>query len=299
MGGSVRTPAAFCGIVGLKPSLGRIPLEWFPSKFDPLLNHGALARSVADAALFLKVCQGPSEADPQSLLDRVEIPAQLPVRLEGIHLAMSADFGHYRVEPDVGRNLERAAEALRHLGAKVEDVHLKWSKDFYDAWYDHWRVLHATCFGHVLEAWREKLHPDYVRLLEEGFALKAVDFKRSELVYTEAWNKLYPILEQYDALLCPTESMPAPDLGRAEHEFDGTDELGRLLGLDMTMQFNALRLPAISVPSGFSADGLPTAMQIVGRRCDDLTVLKIAHAFEKKNPWADIRPPIPTETPPC
>ncbi len=292
MGGSVRTPAAFCGIVGFKPSLGRIPLEWFPTKFDPLLNHGPLTRTVADAALFFDVCHGPAEADPQSLLDRVEIPPELPTRLEGLRLAMSVDFGHYRIDPDVAGNLRSSADALRDAGAQVEDVCLEWSQDFYDSWYDHWRVLHATCFGHYLEIWRDKMHPDYVRLLEEGFALKAVEYKRSEILYSEAWDKLYPILEKYDALLCPTESLPAPEFDRAEYEFDGIDDYGRSLALDMTMQFNALRLPALSVPSGFTVDGLPTAMQIVGRRCDDLTVLKIGYAFEVQRPWVHNRPPL-------
>ena len=89
-----------------------------------------------------------------------------------------------------------------------------------------------------------------------------------------------------------SNTLPAPPVTAKESEFDGFDDQGRLLGLDLTMQFNALKLPAISVPTGFSKDRLPTGMQIAGRRYDDLTVLRVAAAFEKARPWADKRPPI-------
>jgi Asp-tRNA(Asn)/Glu-tRNA(Gln) amidotransferase A subunit family amidase len=136
------------------------------------------------------------------------------------------------------------------------------------------------------------MHPELVKLLEEGLALSAVDYKKSEIEYSKAWAKLRPVLERCQALICPTEALPAPEVTRAESEFDGFDEKGRLLGLDMTMQFNALKLPAISVPTGFSKDGLPTGMQIVGRRYDDLSVLRIARAYETLRPWAHKRPPV-------
>ncbi len=136
------------------------------------------------------------------------------------------------------------------------------------------------------------MDPNYVRLVEEGLRLTAVDYKRTEIVYTEAWRKLCPVLKTHDALLCPTEAIAPPGVERAEHEFDGLDEEGRYLGLDMTMHFNALKLPALSLPTGFDREGLPTGMQIVGRRYDDLTVLKLAAAFEQAQPWAGRRPPI-------
>ena len=111
-------------------------------------------------------------------------------------------------------------------------------------------------------------------------------------MYTTAWNKLRPILDRCDALLCPTESIPAPtvDFDELGSMTDAPD--GRHIGMDMTMQFNALKLPALSVPSGFSAEGLPTGLQIVGRRFDDLTVLRIGAAFEEVRPWRYNRPTL-------
>jgi amidase len=292
MGGSVRIPAAMCGCVGFKPSFGRIPFEFFPSQFDSLPNHGPLARTVADAALFLKICQGPDERDPATLGVPLDVPVPPPADIEGMRFALSVDLGHYRVDPDVEANLRASAEALRTAGAEVEEVELGWSHDFYLAWYDHCRVFFATFLGHYLDEWRDQMHPELVKLIEEGLTLSAVDYKKCETEYSKAWAKLRPILERCNALLCPTDAIPAPLVTAKESEFDYIDENDRLVGLDMTMQFNALKLPAISLPSGFSKDGLPTGMQIVGRRYDDLTVLRAAAGLEKARPWADKRPPI-------
>ena len=122
--------------------------------------------------------------------------------------------------------------------------------------------------------------------------MSAVELMKTETIYTEAWNKLRPILDRCDALLCPTESIPAPPVDFDELGSMTDDSDGRHLGMDMTMQFNALKLPALSVPSGFSGQGLPTGLQIVGRRFDDLTALRIGAALEKVRPWRQHRPPL-------
>ena len=116
--------------------------------------------------------------------------------------------------------------------------------------------------------------------------MSAVELMKTETVYTEAWNRLRPILERCDALLCPTEAIPAPTVDYDELGSMGDDADGRHQSMDMTMQFNALKLPALSVPSGFSAQGLPTGLQIVGRRFDDLTVLRIGAALGAGAPLA-------------
>jgi Asp-tRNA(Asn)/Glu-tRNA(Gln) amidotransferase A subunit family amidase len=292
MGGSVRIPAAFCGIVGFKPSLGRIPFDFLPSQLDFLSNHGPLARTVADAALFLQVTQGPDDRDLQSLPCPAALEIPPPADLRGLRVALSVDLGYYRVDPEVEANLRSAAASLRAAGAIVEEVALPWTRAFGDAWARHWQVFHAAFFGQHLEAFRERMHPEVVHAIEAGRALSALDLKRTEIAYTEAWEQLRPILADHQALVCPTESITAPEVGRTERDFDREDESGRYLGMDMTMHANALRLPAISVPSGFSSDGLPTAMQIIGRRYDDATVLRLAAGLEAVRPWAQHRPPI-------
>lgn len=293
MGGSVRIPAAWCGTVGLKPSFGRIPFEILPSQFDSLSHFGPLARTVDDAALFLQVAQGPDERDIQTLAPPLDLQLPLQHDVRDLRLALSVDLGYYAVEADVAANLRAAADALRDLGAEVEDVKLPWSREINDAWERHWCVYLAAFFGQHLEAWREQMDPNVVRMIEQGFATGAVDFKRLEFVRTRQWRALAPILQRYDALLCPTMRRTAVETGRAETEFAGDDGAGRFLGLDLTLPFNFVsQCPALSVPSGTGDDGLPTAVQIVGRRSDDATPLRVGKALERARPWNDRRPPL-------
>ena len=247
---------------------------------------------MTDAALFLKICQGPDERDLNTLAPALSVPIPPPSDVRGMKLALSVDLGYYHIDPDVEANTRAAAEALRQAGALVEEVELGWTKAFNEAWWGYWGVFEATHFGQHLEQWRDQMHPTLVTAMEEGLAMSAVDLMKAETAYTEAWEKLRPILERCDALLCPTESIPAPAVDYDELGAIAVDEQGRFLSMDMTMQFNALKLPALSVPSGVSKDGLPTGLQIVGRRFDDLTVLQIGAAMERALPWHERRPPL-------
>ena len=293
MGGSVRIPAALCGIVGLKPSFGRIPFTILPSQFDQLSHFGPLSRTVADTALFLKVTQGPDERDIQSLKPALDIPIPPPHSVEGLKLALSPDLGFYAIHPEVEANMRRAAAALADLGATVEEVDLRWTKEMVDVWTAHWGVYLAAFFGHKLPEWRDRMDPNVVALMEAGLAMDAVSFKRLEFLRTEQWNALAPILQRHDALLCPTMAQPAPHVGGRDENYDRVNESGRYQGFDVTSIFNLVsQCPALSVPSGFTSDGLPTALQIVGRRFDDLTALRIGAALEAARPWAGKRPPV-------
>jgi Asp-tRNA(Asn)/Glu-tRNA(Gln) amidotransferase A subunit family amidase len=137
------------------------------------------------------------------------------------------------------------------------------------------------------------MDPRVVALMDAGFAMGAVDFKRLEFVRTRAWKRLAPILERFDALLCPTMSQTARPVD--EDDFVWYEDRGDGLyhGLDMTGQFNFVsQCPALSVPAGWSEDGLPIGLQIVARRYRDDTALGIGEALERLRPWADRRPPI-------
>ncbi len=293
MGGSVRIPAAFCGLVGLKPSLGRIPMDILPTVFDSISHFGPLARTVADASLFLRVAQGPDDCDIQSLVPALEVPVPPPGRVEGLRLALSLDLGFYAVDPEVAANTRAAAKALESAGAHVEEVELNWRREQVDAWTAYWGVYLAAAFEHVLPEYRTRMDPKVVALIEAGQALGAVPFKQLEAVRTEQWLELARLFERFDALLCPTMARPAPPVGMSDDDFMGEDEHGRLCGLDMTALFNNVsQCPALSLPSGFTARGLPTALQIVGRRFDDLEVLNIGTALEAVRPWAGRRPAL-------
>ena len=293
MGGSVRIPAALCGVVGLKPSLGRIPMDILPTVFDSISHFGPLARTLGDAALFLAVAQGPDERDIQSLVPALEVPVPPPAEVAGLKLALSLDLGYYAVDPEVTANTRAAAAALAAGGATVEEVELGWTREVNDTWFAYWGVLLAACFGDLLETRRDDLDPNVVRLMEAGRAMDAVSFKRLEFPRSVQWKKLAAVLENFDALLCPTMALPAPLLGGRDAAFETEDAAGRYHGLDMTCPFNFTgQCPALSVPSGVTEAGLPTGLQIVGRRFDDLSVLRIGAALERIRPWAARRPEI-------
>jgi Asp-tRNA(Asn)/Glu-tRNA(Gln) amidotransferase A subunit family amidase len=296
-GGSVRIPAAMCGCVGLKPSLGRIPLAILPTAFEQYCHFGPLARTIDDAALFLSVTEGPDERDILSLPRRPTgeaTPAPpVPGDVAGLKIALSPDLGFFAVDDDVAANLTASADALRAAGAEVEEIALPWDRSLVDCFVTHWGVLMALCFGEHLDAWREQMDPAVVSLIEKGNRTGAVELRQTEIVRTRQWESLRGVFERFDALLCPTVRLPAPSVELTDRDFNKTDEAGRFLGMVMTMPFNLLGpCPALSVPSGFSRDGLPTAAQIVGRRYDEASVLRIGAALERARPWAGQRPPL-------
>ena len=291
MGGSVRIPAALTGVVGMKPSLGRVPMDILPTTFDSISHFGPLARTIDDAALFLTATQGPSDRDIQSLQ---EVPSYSELKsdsLKGRKLALSIDLGFFAVHADVEKNTLGAAEILRDLGATVEKIDLAWTRDVVDAWFAYWAVFLAACFGNVRDEYASRMDPALLRLMETGDRMDAVSFKRIEFERTEQWRELAQLFETFDALICPTMALPAPEVGRDDSDFDADDEFGRYYGLDMTCPFNNVaQCPALSVPSGFSADGLPTGLQIVGNRYDDRKILQIGAALEPVIKWSEWRP---------
>ncbi len=293
MGGSVRIPASFCALVGLKPSLGRIPMDILPTVFDSISHFGPLARSVADANLFMNVTGGPDERDIMSLPDRLEFPIPPERDVRGLRLGLSVDLGYYAVDPEVEARIRAAAGVLEAWGARVEEVDLGWSAAINDAWFKYWGVYLDVCFTQDLEHWRDRMDPEVVKLIEMGRSLDAVTLKRMEVIRTEQWHRLVRVFETHDALLCPTMSMPPPPVGGSDADFYQASDDGRFHSLDMTCPFNFVgQCPALSVPAGFSAGGLPIGLQIVGHRFDDLTVMRIAGALEQAMPWGDRRPQL-------
>ncbi len=281
MGGSIRIPSAFCGLVGLKPSFGRIPFDYLPSQLDSLSHLGPLARTVGDAAVFLEVCQGPDPRDISSLPGVADL-SSLEGGVAGMRLALSPDLGFYAIENSVARNLEATADRLRGLGAQVELIALPLSEELVTAWNDLWAVFMEGFFGRYLEAHRHEMDRDVVSLIEQGRRLSAARLKAIEILRSDLWRLLASKLAGFDALLCPTCSVPAPDATLRDGDFDGYDEAGGFRGMDLTAIFNLVSAcPVASVPSGLSNDGLPTGMQIVGHRFQEGRVLQIARALER------------------
>jgi Asp-tRNA(Asn)/Glu-tRNA(Gln) amidotransferase A subunit family amidase len=293
MGGSVRIPAALCGCVGLKPSLGRIPMDILPTIFDDMSHFGPLARTVEDAGLFLRVAEGPDPADIWSQRVPVPLPDRLDGDVRGLRIALSHDLGFMAVDAEVATNLDAVAAALADAGAIVTPVALPWGVELVEAWNRWWGVYLAAAFGDLLAEHRARMDPKVVRLIEAGQRLDAVSFARIDQLRTRQWHALATVFAEHDALICPTMAVPAPDREAGDGDFDRIDERGRLHGLDMTGVFNMVgQCPALSVPSGMTASGLPTAVQIVADRFRDDMALRIGAAVERLRPWRGWTPTV-------
>jgi Asp-tRNA(Asn)/Glu-tRNA(Gln) amidotransferase A subunit family amidase len=291
MGGSVRIPASWTGIVGLKPSFGRIPLDFLPTQFDAIQHFGPLARTIEDARLFVAIGQGPDDRDIMSITTPLDLSGPVERDGRGLRLALDVDLGCYAVDPEVEENVRAAAGALAAAGAVVEEIDLGWTREPADAWFAHWGVYLAAIFGDTLAEHRDRLDPGVVALMDAGLAMNAVDFKRLEFARTDLWHSLAPVFERYDALLCPTMTQTARPIGEDDSLWTGDDDQGRYLGLDMTTQFNWLSpCPALSVPAGWTRAGLPVGLQVVAPRHRDDVALRIGAVLEQERPWAQRRP---------
>jgi Asp-tRNA(Asn)/Glu-tRNA(Gln) amidotransferase A subunit family amidase len=293
MGGSVRIPAAWSGVVGLKPSFGRIPLDFLPTQFDSIQHFGPLARTIEDARLFTAIGQGPDDRDIMSLTTPLDLSSPLERSGRGLRLAVDMDLGCYAVDPEVESNVRAACAALADAGAVVEEIDLGWTREPADAWFAHWGVYLAAIFGDALAEHRDRLDPGVVALMDAGMEMRAVDFKRLEFVRTDLWKSLHPVFQRYDALLCPTMAQTARPIGEDDAQWTRDDADGRYLGLDMTTQFNLVSpCPALSVPAGWTQAGLPVGLQIVAPRHRDDVALRIGGVLEQARPWAHRRPPL-------
>ena len=297
MGGSVRIPAALCGITGMKPSLGRIPMDILDTTFDNISHFGPLARSVADAALFLSVTEGAHSSDIQSQKNylqtrpNTQAPAELATHnaqamsdLGGLTIAVSEDLGFYAVDADVLSNFHKMTAILEQQGARLIPAELDWSVDYADAWLDLWAVFQAAAFGHLIEEFEADMDPGLVSLMRKGQSMTAVSYRQIETLRTQQWKKLARVLNKADALICPTMARTAPLKDASDAEFERVDSKGKLQGLDITAVFNNVsQCPVLSQPSGVCKKGLPTAVQLVGHPYQDNSVLAIAAALEAQH----------------
>lgn len=304
MGGSVRIPAAWCGVIGLKPSLGRIPMDALPGLWDTLSHHGPLARSVEDVWEFLLATQGPSRRDPWSGLPALVRPNRnnatsgiSRTTKTSLRVGLSIDLGCWAVDPEIASTVQRAADELARAGAHVNIIDPGFTADDLFLWVDMWSVFMASYYGHLLETHGAEMDPDVVRLIEAGNRMSAADYKRLELRRTEVWQRVQRILDHHDIIVCPTMAQAPKSATKYEESRQPTPPSdGRLHTHDMTTVWNLVSpCPAISVPGGRFGpgknEGLPIGVQMIGRPGREDDVLELAHIIET---WTD----SPTWRPP-
>jgi len=293
--GSIRIPSSFSGIFGIKPSFGLVPQ--YPASAVELLSHvGPMTRTVRDAALMLAVMAGADPRDPHSWSQPCDYLARLqeePERPAGpVRVAWSPDLGTATVDPEVARLTAAAAQRFGELGYEVEEA----GPDVADPWglMDVlWCVGEAGVHGALFPEVRGDLDPGLAAIIDTAQAYRALDVAAALRARLDYYHGMRAFMERYDLLLTPTMPLPAFAAGLDQPDRIGDTALDAGLSwTPFTYPFNLTGQPAATVPCGFTGDGLPVGLQIVGRRRCDSTVLAAAAAFEAAHPWAHHRPPL-------
>ncbi len=289
--GSIRMPAGFCGVYGIKPSHGRVPYHPVPA--NGLISHvGPITRTVTDAALMLQALAGPDDRDMTSLASEPEdFLAPLDRGIKGLKVAYSPDLGYLKVDAEVAEPVRAAALAFEALGAIVEEVNPGWG-DPIETEHCLYTTHMAGMYGDYLARWANQMDPGLVAIIRHGQRYSAVDYCKAHARRLAYYDKVRAFFERYDLLLTPTLSVaafPAERLMPAhweQHEWDWLRWAG------FSYPFNLTWLPAATCPCGFTPAGLPVGVQIVAGRNRDLRVLQASRAYEQARPWAQHRPPL-------
>ena len=291
-GGSVRIPASLCGLVGLKPTYGRvsrhgvIPLSWS-------LDHvGPLTRTVRDTALLMSVIAGHDPNDPTS--SRLPVPdyaAALTGRVEGVRVGVPREFFFEGLDADVQQSVEQAIQQLKSLGTQVSEVSwpsIQQAPGLYAislaegaAAHEPWIRTRGDYYG-----------ADVRERMRLGLLVSATAYLKAQRVRAVLVRDLERIFRHVDVLVTPTSAIPAPKLDAGSGEVGAPMSAMRSALRRLTQPFNVTGSPAVTVPCGFSRDGLPVGLQLVGRPFDEARLLNLAYAYEQSTPWKDRHPAL-------
>ncbi|WP_116209021.1 amidase [Streptomyces olivoreticuli] len=291
--GSVRIPAALCGVVGMKPSMGRVPQSMLPGRFYTWAHHGPITRTVRDAALMMNVVAGPDTEDPLSLpADGTDYLTEIGKDLKGWRVAWSPDLGLGYIDPEVERICRDAAGAFEQLGATVTEATPAWGNPEEAMWHGVWLHGYASVYDMLdWESMQGQVDDNLIALMKEAKTLTAIDIGRADVLRGATWDAFAGFMHEYDILVSPTLSSATFPLEQFAPDWLAGEPLRRqLLGWLLTYPFNMTGTPAITVPAGFTADGRPVGLQIAGRLHADASVLRAAANFESVRPWAARRP---------
>ncbi|MGP4016104.1 amidase [Saccharopolyspora sp. 5N708] len=282
-GGSVRIPAAFCGIVTLKATYGRIP-HYPASPYGTLAHAGPMTSTVAETALLLDVLAEPDSRDWSALqAPSTSLVADLDAGVRGLRIAVSLDLGFDTfVDPEVSRAVTAAAQVFEELGAVVEHVDPDISdpvEDFHVLWF----AGAAKSVEHLTAEQREQLDPGLHEICRQGLTYSAQDYLEATNTRMLLGQRMGAFHETYDLLLTPTVPIPPFEAGREVPS--GSTSPRWTSWTPFTYPFNMTQQPAASVPCGHTTEGLPIGLQIIGPRHADGRVLRAARAYEKAHPW--------------
>ncbi len=282
LGGSLRNPASFCAVAGLRPSQGRVASDPGNLAFNHMAADGPMARNVADVALLLDVMAGYDARDPMSLDDPAisfeenALKRQVPPRI-----AFSADLGVTPVDPEVAQICERAAMRFSELGAIVEHDHPDFS-GLQEVFQVHRAMSYATSFGPLLEANRSVFKPEIVWNVEKGLALTADEIMAAMVTRSQIYERAQRFFAQTDLILTPATVVPPYPVEQRYVERLGKHEFSNYIEwCSIAYAFTVIGAPALSIPCGFTQSGLPVGLQIVAAPRQEVRLLSAALAFEE------------------
>jgi amidase len=293
MGGSLRNPAAFCNVVGFRPSVGRVPNPNAAFAWSTLSTSGCLGRSVTDLAFVLSTIAGPDSRTPLSINEPGEhFSRRLDRSFKGVRVAWFKDLGGVPFDERVRTVVNGHRKTFESLGCIVEEV----EPDFAPAEIA-FRLLRAWNSANMYGQ-RLRDHPDAFKdtlkgEIEEGLRLTGLDIARAETAHGQMWRRFQAFLEKYEYFVLPTTQVPAFDVNMEyPTEIAGVKFANYIDWMKSCWYISATGNPAASVPAGFTPEGLPVGVQIVGRNKEDFGVLQMAHAFEEATGFGKKRPAI-------
>lgn len=297
-GGSIRAPASFCGVFGIRPTLGRVPRyagTAAPYVVNQFSQPGPITRTVEDAAMMLSVIAGFDARDPDA--SRLAVPdygASIPKAPSGLRVAFSPDFGYARVNAEVAAVVDRAVLTIESVGATVEQVELDCSRAFEAYWPMICANQYAGSNGRF-ESRGDDLSPEAFRVYEYGAALTGRDYATALGELDQLKARFDDLFDRYDLLVSPTMPTTAFRVGEPTASLLPPHD-ARMWGFPahspFTFPINAIGHPGCSVPCGFDSSGLPVGLHIVGRRFEEGVILALAAALERVCPWSGTRPTV-------
>lgn len=287
--GSIRIPAAFCNVFGLKPTWGRVPV--YPvSTFGRMSTIGPMARTVSDAALMYSVITQPDERDCFSLPpDNLNYLGEIENGVQGLRIAFSPNLGQpCTVDPEVSAIVEKAAQSFKLLGAHVETVDLNWSFDLLEMFLPIWYASYANSLQLYTPEQVQLMDPELLAIASEGHRLSLLDYFAAMNQKGIICTQVQELFNRYDLLITPT--MPITAFGAGVLRPEGyTDDWS---WVPFTYLFNLTEQPAASIPCGFTLAGLPVGMQIAGPLYSDALILRASHSFERTYPLSEKHPSL-------
>jgi len=292
MGGSLRNPASFCNVVGLRPSPGRVPTFVGNTSWLDLAVEGPMARNVADTALLLSVLAGDDPRCPRALCgDGGEFATSLTCYLDGTRIGWARSIQGLEVDPDVTEVLEtQGRPVLESLNFLVSDVHPDFTgaDDAFRAWRGYSYLL---SFSDILDGHRVDLNADVVANIDFGRSLTVDDLRKADVARAALWKRMEAFFHDIDFLIMPVSPVPPFEVNtRWPRSINGVQQFSYLDWMRSAYWISVTGLPAISVPCGFTRNGLPVGMQIVGPPRSELSLLRFAHAAEARLSANYVRP---------